>query len=108
MYTKPNIVISKCIEHGHCRYDGSMIGSQFVKEMEPYVNFMPLCPEMGIGLPSPRESLRLADKGQGIRLLSYKLGTDRTDEMKEYAESAVKNMKKFNPGGSNCRLDFSF
>jgi hypothetical protein len=36
-YFLPKIVISKCIEHDHCRYDGSMIPSDFVQADERMV-----------------------------------------------------------------------
>lgn len=99
MYYKPRIVVSKCLEHGHCRYDGSMISSEFVRDMMPYVEFLPLCPEMAIGLPSPRESLRLIFKNNEFRLVSYKLGTDRTKAMSDYALEISKDISEFKPDG---------
>lgn len=99
MYARPHIVISKCIEHANCRYDGSMISSGFVRTLMPYVEFLPLCPEMAIGLPSPRESLRLVSSDGSIKLLSYNLGTDRTDEMLGYSKRIAKEILKFHPDG---------
>jgi uncharacterized protein YbgA (DUF1722 family)/uncharacterized protein YbbK (DUF523 family) len=99
MYSKPNIVVSKCLEHGSCRYDGSMISSEFIRDMIPHVNFLPLCPEMAIGLPSPRESLRLVLENTLTKLKSYKLGTDRTDEMLDYARRISEDISNFQPDG---------
>lgn len=99
MYSKPHIVVSKCLEHGHCRYDGSMISSEFIRDMIPYVTFLPLCPEMSIGLPSPRESLRLVLKENEYRLISYKLGTDQTEEMLGYAKRISSVISDFKPDG---------
>ena len=58
-WAKPTILISKCLEFDHCRYDGSMISSDFVKKIKPFVDFLPVCPEVEIGLGVPRKSLRL-------------------------------------------------
>ncbi|MFO7612534.1 MAG: DUF1722 domain-containing protein [Clostridia bacterium] len=99
MFTKPNVVISKCIEHEHCRYDGSMITSEFVAELKDYVNFLPLCPEMAIGLPSPMESLRLVLANDEIKLLSYINGTDMTAAMEEYSRRISKDILEFQPDG---------
>ena len=60
---RPNIVISRCIEFDHCRYDGSMIASDFVAALKPHAHFIPVCAEMEIGpvsythltLPTNRE-----------------------------------------------------
>ena len=40
------VVISKCIEFDHCRYDGSLIPSDFVKALKPQVDFSPVCAKM--------------------------------------------------------------
>ena len=53
-FIKPKIVISKCVEFDHCRYDGSMIPSDFVNALKLHVDFKPVCPEMEIGLGVPR------------------------------------------------------
>ncbi len=45
-YTKPNILISKCIEFDYCRYNGDMISSDIIKRLKPYVNFKAVCPEL--------------------------------------------------------------
>lgn len=99
MFYKPNIVISKCIEHGHCRYDGSMIPSDFVKNLMDHVSFLPFCPEMGIGLPSPRESLRLISENSDVKLKSYIQGIDFTKEMIDYSNSIKPEIDSFNPDG---------
>ena len=64
-YSRPIIGISKCLEFEMCRYDGSRINNNFVRIMKKYVDFVPTCPEVGIGLGSPRKPIRLVKiKGQ--------------------------------------------
>jgi len=86
MFIKPNVIISKCLEHGHCRFDGAMISSQVVKDMMDYVNFIPLCPEMAIGLSSPRESIRLIAVENENHLIGNKTNIDYTKDMKAYVK----------------------
>ena len=58
-FSRPLIGISKCLEFDMCRYDGSRINNNFVRNMKKYVDFVPVCPEVGIGLGSPRKPIRL-------------------------------------------------
>ena len=86
---KPVIVISACIEHEKCRYDGSYIASKFIKKLKDYVEFITVCPELAIGLPSPRESIRLVkrDDSQNVELLGSKSGTNHTEKMNEFTNT---------------------
>ncbi|MDX1359680.1 MAG: DUF523 domain-containing protein, partial [Clostridia bacterium] len=76
-----------------------MIPSSFVRSLMVHVNFLPLCPEMEIGLPSPRESLRLINSGNDIRLKSYIKGIDYTGEMIGYAQNMEEKISTFKPDG---------
>jgi len=94
-FDKPTIVISKCIEHGHCRFDGSMITSEVVKILKPYVNFITVCPEMAIGLPSPREALRIVrDEKAQDHLVFSQNGEEKTKEMLEFSDAFLKDLDK--------------
>ena len=92
-FSKPNIVISKCIEHGHCRYDGSQINDKFVKRIESYVNFIPVCPEMEIGLGVPRNAIRIIRSEKGERLIDSKSGYDVTDKMDAFIPNYLDSIK---------------
>lgn len=91
-FVKPNIVISKCIEHGNCRYDGSMIHDDFVKKLQNYVNFIPVCPEMEIGLPSPRQAMRIIEKEGKEELVFSQTGEELTTVMQVYAEEKAEDL----------------
>lgn len=85
-YPRPNIFISKCLEHGHCRYDGSQITSPEIIRMMPYVNYIFACPEMAIGLPSPRQAIRLIINDKHEERLVYSMtGEDVTEAMRAYS-----------------------
>jgi len=92
-YVKPNIVISKCLEHGNCRFDGSQISSSFVKRIEPYVHFYPVCPEMEMGLGVPRESVRVVGDAKNRRLVTLRTGIDVTNQMNQFIESYLENIQ---------------
>jgi len=85
-FVKPVIVVSKCLEFAKCRYNGVMISDEFVKKLKDYVEFIPICPEVEIGLGVPRDTIRLIKGNDKIRLIQPATKRDVTDEMKEFSE----------------------
>jgi uncharacterized protein YbgA (DUF1722 family)/uncharacterized protein YbbK (DUF523 family) len=60
-FTRPIVMISKCLGFDHCRYDGQMIETEFVPKFGEFVDFHPVCPEMEIGLGVPRAPIRIIE-----------------------------------------------
>ena len=59
MSNKIPIGISACLLGSAVRFDGGHKRCEFaVEQLAPYVAFEPICPEMAIGLPTPRPALR--------------------------------------------------
>lgn len=90
-FIKPKVVISKCIEHGSCRYDGSMISSDFVKRVKKYIDFTTVCPEVEIGLSIPRESIRLIEVDDEKRLVASINGEECTEAMRNFVDDFCEN-----------------
>ena len=86
-FPRPNIVISRCIEFDHCRYDGSMIASDFVAALKPHAHFIPVCAEMEIGLGVPRSSIRVVSVKGELRLIQSATVLDVTDKMVSFSRS---------------------
>lgn len=84
-FVRPKIVISKCIEFDHCRYDGSLIPSDFVKALKPHVDFTPICAEMEIGLGVPRSSVRIISADGDFRLVQPATDLDVTERMRDFS-----------------------
>jgi uncharacterized protein YbgA (DUF1722 family)/uncharacterized protein YbbK (DUF523 family) len=91
-FIRPKVVISKCIEFEHCRYDGSLIHSDFVKSLKPYVDFIPVCPEMEIGLGVPRSSIRIVSAGGELRLIQPTTGLDVTAKMRLFSDQFLSSL----------------
>lgn len=81
---RPKILCSACLTFCNCRYDGSRLNNEFVEMLKPYVDFVTVCPEMGIGEPSPREAIRIVTKSGVSRLMGSYSGIDHTDKMNQY------------------------
>jgi uncharacterized protein YbgA (DUF1722 family)/uncharacterized protein YbbK (DUF523 family) len=91
-YSKPKIVVSRCIGFDAVRYDGHMINNDIVEALKPYVTFIPICPEVEIGLPIPRETLRLVSILGEKRMIQPATNFDYTENMKEWANKFLDSL----------------
>ncbi|MBN1860420.1 MAG: DUF1722 domain-containing protein [Candidatus Thermoplasmatota archaeon] len=92
-FVKPRIVISKCIEFEFCRYNAQIIRSDIVSRMKPHVEFLPVCPEVEIGLGIPRDPIRIVEKQSKKYLVQPNTGRDVSEDMKRFAERFLSNQK---------------
>ncbi|CAK4075118.1 hypothetical protein VDT1_3808 [Vibrio sp. 16] len=86
-----NIGISSCVLGENVRFDSGHKISKFVtKELAPYFNFMPVCPEVGMGMPVPRPTIRLMSNEERIELVETKNPDNKhTEAMIDYSEKKV-------------------
>jgi uncharacterized protein YbgA (DUF1722 family)/uncharacterized protein YbbK (DUF523 family) len=92
-FPKPVVVVSKCITFEPVRWNGQIIASDFVEKLKPYVDFVPVCPEVEIGLGIPRDPIRIVLVNGEKRLLQPATGLDFTDKMKRFSESFLDSLK---------------
>ena len=91
-FFRPKVVISKCFEYENVRYDGGVISSVFVKKLMPHVDFIPVCPEVEIGLGTPRDPLRIVSVDGKLRLVQPATNLDVTDKMRKFANSFLDSL----------------
>ena len=93
-FKKPILVISRCLGFDNCRYNGQKIQDDFVDQIKNYANIITVCPESDIGLPTPRNSLRLVQKNKESELKIYQPENDTyyTEEMTEYINEFLNNL----------------
>ncbi|MGM0641586.1 MAG: YbgA family protein [Thermotogota bacterium] len=91
-FSKPKVIISRCIEFEKCRYNEGMISSEAVKMMKPFVDFITVCPEADIGMGVPRIPVRIVEEENGIKLKQLKTGKDWTQKMVSYREKISENI----------------
>jgi uncharacterized protein YbbK (DUF523 family) len=63
-----------------------------VKKLRPYVDFVPICPEVEIGLGVPRNPIRIVLVNGEKRLMQPATGLDFTDKMKEFSETFLTSL----------------
>lgn len=87
MDEKPVVVVSKCLGFAPCRYNGVTIPSEFVEKLAPFVRYVPVCPEVEIGLGVPREPIRVVKHKNMLRLVQPATGLDVTEKMEHFASA---------------------
>ena len=83
-FPRPRVGISRCIEHDHCRYNGDIIGSEFVRRLKDHADMVTACPEADIGLGIPRDPIRIVLRGDDRRLVQPSTGRDVTVTMDDF------------------------
>lgn len=91
---KPVVVVSKCLGFASCRYDGKMVKCELVRRLKGKVIFKPVCPEMGIGLGSPRPKINIVKRKGSLRLMQQSSGLDLTGEMNRFSADFMKRAGK--------------
>jgi uncharacterized protein YbgA (DUF1722 family)/uncharacterized protein YbbK (DUF523 family) len=83
-FVRPKVVVSRCLGFDHCRYNGNIISSPIVAKLTEYVDFLPVCPEVEIGLGTPRSPVRIILENGEQRLVQSASGRDLTEVMEEF------------------------
>lgn len=92
-FSRPKVVVSRCLEFDHCRYNGEIVSSPVVVKLKKYVDFLPVCPEVEIGLGVPRNPVRIVLNKGGHRLVQPLSGKDVTENMKAFCSSFLDSVE---------------
>jgi uncharacterized protein YbgA (DUF1722 family)/uncharacterized protein YbbK (DUF523 family) len=88
------LAISSCLLGERVRYDGQHKLSRFLRDtLGEYVDYVPVCPEVECGLPTPREAMRLVGDPDAPRLMTIKTGRDLTAKMLAWAEERLAGLE---------------
>ena len=91
-YSRPRIVLSKCIEFDACRYDGQMINNKYVKLMKNHIDFLTVCPEVEIGMGIPRDTIHLVDNKGKAMLIQSATNKDYAPNMIDFSNEYLSNL----------------
>ena len=83
---KPRIVISKCLEFDSCRYDGRTIQNEYIHKLKNFIEFIPVCPEVEIGMGTPRDTIKLIKTNKKSLLFQPKTGKNFKKEMDDFSK----------------------
>ena len=96
MDDKIRLGISSCLLGAQVRYDGGHQLDRYLRDvLGEYVEYVPVCPEVEVGLPIPRDTLRLIEnEEQQVRLVFSRSGEDITERMEVWASARVKQLEQ--------------
>ncbi|MCI0412927.1 DUF523 and DUF1722 domain-containing protein [bacterium] len=93
-HTKIRIGVSLCLLGERVRYDGEHKRDPFLTEiLSRYVEWVPVCPEVEVGMGVPRESVQLVESASGIRMMGVRSKKDWTDPMIQFSSWRAKQLQ---------------
>jgi uncharacterized protein YbgA (DUF1722 family)/uncharacterized protein YbbK (DUF523 family) len=91
---KIRLGISTCLLGEKVRYDGGHKLDHFlVDTLGRFVEYVPVCPEVELGLSVPREALRQVGDAENPRLVTSRSGQDLTEAMLAWARQRVRALE---------------
>jgi uncharacterized protein YbgA (DUF1722 family)/uncharacterized protein YbbK (DUF523 family) len=87
--------ISACLLGEQVRFDGGHKRDRFLTdELGKHVQWVPVCPEVEVGMGTPREAVHLVRDGPTLRMVTTRTGVDYTERMNEWARSRVEALAR--------------
>jgi uncharacterized protein YbbK (DUF523 family) len=89
------IGVSACIVGEHVRYDGrDKLNSVITDAFGEHFTLVPVCPEVGCGLSTPREAMRLEGDPVAPRLMTIRTRIDMTGQMLSFCAEKIDELEK--------------
>ena len=103
----PRVGVSRCLIGDEVRYDGThRLDQRVIELLGPYVEWVPVCPEVEIGMGTPREPIHLVASVDGVpsmhqrvRLVGVASGEDWTERMHEWARDRARGLAALDLSG---------
>jgi uncharacterized protein YbgA (DUF1722 family)/uncharacterized protein YbbK (DUF523 family) len=96
----PRLGISACLLGQAVRYDGGHKLDHFLSEsLGRFVEWIPVCPEVEVGMSVPRESVRLIGAAAAPRMVAERSGKDWTDAMMRFAAARTRQLMELELSG---------
>ncbi len=98
--------VSACLLGHEVRYDGGHKRDRFLTDtLARWVEWVPVCPEVELGMGVPRETIRLEGDPASPRLIAPQSGTDHTDAMRRLADRRVGALARLRLDGYVLKKD---
>ncbi len=104
--TEIRVGISSCLLGQNVRFDGGhKLDTLITETLGRYFEWVPVCPEMEIGLGAPREAMRLVGDADDVRLVETKSGIDHTLAMTNWAAKRLEELAQLKLCGYILKKD---
>jgi uncharacterized protein YbbK (DUF523 family) len=92
---RPRVGISACLLGDKVRYDGTDKRDAFLVEvLGQQIEWVRICPEVEVGMGTPRETVHLVRDGGRVRMRTTRTGREYTDAMEEWAWRRVEELAR--------------
>lgn len=106
MWNPIKIGVSACLLGEKIRYDGGHKHDRYITDtLGRFFDFVPVCPEVGCGLPVPREAMRLEGNPAEPRLMTNRTRLDLTEKMLDYCRNKVEVLESLDLCGFIFKKD---
>lgn len=92
LWPRPRLEVSACLGFAAVRYLGELIPDKVVAALKDHVDFVPVCPEVEIGLGVPRPTVRLVRGEEGPRMVQPRTGEDLTERMEGFSRAFLASL----------------
>lgn len=98
--------VSSCLLGNEVRFDGGHKRDRFVTDLlGRFVEWVPVCPEVELGMGTPRPALRLVGGGDEVRMIEINSQRDHTSAMRTYSARRVRALRALDLTGYILKKD---
>lgn len=105
--------VSSCLLGEQVRFDGGHKHDRFLTDLlGRHVDWVPVCPELEVGMGVPREAVRLEGDVEAPRMVGVRTKTDHTSAMARFARARVRQLEAlalhgyvFKKGSPSCGME---
>ena len=95
MNNKIKIGVSSCLLGEEVRWNGGHKKDRYVQGvLDKYFDYVPICPEVDVGMGTPRETVALYGTLESHKMISKKSQTDWTGKMTNYMNGRISELRK--------------
>ena len=91
-FAKPKVLVSQCLGVEACRFDGAVIPDEFVDRLREHAEVIAVCPEVAIGLGTPRDPVQIVADARHRKLVQPSSGADLTEQIESYTLETVEEL----------------
>jgi uncharacterized protein YbgA (DUF1722 family)/uncharacterized protein YbbK (DUF523 family) len=103
---KLRLGVSACLLGNEVRYDGGHKRHPFLTDLlGPFVDWVPVCPEVEAGFGTPRESMRLVRNGVDVKLLTVRTRRDVTRQLQDAVDARLEQLAALDLDGYVLKKD---
>lgn len=91
---KIRLGIAACLLGQEVRWNGGHKQDRYLRdEVGQFIEWVPVCPEVGCGMGTPREQVRLVGDAENPRLVGNKTDEDWTERMRQWGRAELERLE---------------